>query len=69
MGICSHEVMAEAEEAAMTQLQIRLKNQETVDKWINFRMIEGDTIVVEAAAELMVDVGRCRKNTGDAVAP
>ena len=52
----------EAEKAALQQLNERLKNAETVDKWINFRMIEGDTMVVEAAGELRTDIGRFRKN-------
>lgn len=52
----------EAEEAALQKLNERLKNTETVDKWINFRMIEGDTMVAEAAGEIWTDIGRFRKN-------
>lgn len=55
-------VLMEAEEAALRLLNERLKNEETVDKWINFRMIEGETIVVEAAGEIRRQIGRCRKN-------
>lgn len=56
------EALAEAEAAALSLLSDRLKNAETVDKWINFRMIEGDTIVVEAAGEMIRPIGRYRKN-------
>lgn len=57
------EAAAEAEALALRRLNERLKNAETVDKWINFRMIEGDTIVVEAAGEMLLEIGRYRKNT------
>lgn len=56
------EVAREAEQIALRRLSEMLKNAETVDKWINFRMIEGDHMVVEAAAELWTEIGRFRKN-------
>ena len=59
-----NQVLREAEGAAMRLLNQGLKNAETVDKWINFRMIKGDTVVVEAAAEQIARIGRCRKTTG-----
>ena len=58
----AREALAEAEKTALRLLSDRLKNAETVDKWINFRMIEGDTIVVEAAGEMIRSIGRYRKN-------
>lgn len=56
------EAAREAEALALRRLEERLKNAETVDKWINFRMIEGDTVVVEAAGEMLLEIGRYRKN-------
>ncbi|MBQ9264242.1 MAG: sporulation protein YqfD [Clostridia bacterium] len=58
----TEEVAREAEGAALRLLNERLRMTETVDKWINFRMIEGDTIIVEAAGEMIRDIGRLQKN-------
>ncbi|MBR1585548.1 MAG: sporulation protein YqfD [Clostridia bacterium] len=57
------EALREAEGAALRLLNQRLKKAETVDKWINFRMIEGDTIVVEAAGEIRREIGRYQKTS------
>ena len=55
------EVKREGEKAAIFQLNQALISDETVDKWINFSMIEGDTITVTATAEVHRSIGRCRK--------
>jgi len=52
------DVKAEAARAALRLLNEAVRGDETVDKWINFRMIEEDTIVAEATAEVRRDVGR-----------
>lgn len=57
------EALREAEALALFRLREKLKITETVDKWINFRMIEGDTIVVEAAGEMLTAIGRYQKST------
>ena len=56
------EVKEEAKKAALQALNRAISGQEVVDKWINFRMIEGDTIVVEATGEIRRDIGRYQKN-------
>ena len=38
--------------AALNQLNLLAIHDETVDKWLNFSMIERDIIVVEATAEV-----------------
>ena len=52
------EIKAEGKKAALFALNRALIDQEVVDKWINFSMIEGDTIVVTATAEISRDIGR-----------
>lgn len=54
----AEEVKAEGARAALQALNRALAGAETVDKWINFSMIEGDTILTEATAELRRDIGR-----------
>ena len=45
-------------EAALKRPDGLIREDETVDKWINFCMIEGDTILTEATAEVKRDIGR-----------
>ena len=52
------EVKREGAEAAIFALNQATIHDETVDKWINFSMIEGDTITVTATAEILRDIGR-----------
>ena len=54
----AEEVKAEGARAALQALNRALAGAETVDKWINFSMIEGDTILTEATAEVRRDIGR-----------
>jgi len=49
-------------QAAFFLLNQAIIDDETVDKWINFSMIKGDYIIVEATAEVLRDIGR-RQNT------
>ena len=46
------DVKREGARAALNQLNLLAIHDETVDKWLNFSMIERDTIVVEATAEV-----------------
>ena len=52
------EVKREGTRAAVFGLNQATMNDETVDKWINFSMIEGDTMTVTATAEILRDIGR-----------
>ena len=52
------EVKREGAKAAVFGLNQAIMNDETVDKWINFSMIEGDTMTVTATAEVLRDIGR-----------
>jgi len=54
------EAKAEAAQLAYLSMQRALINENIVDKWIDFRMIEGDTIVAAVTAEIHRDIG-CRK--------
>ena len=54
----AEEVKKEGAEAALKLLDGLIREDETVDKWINFCMIEGDTILTEATAEVKRDIGR-----------
>ena len=58
----AEEVKQEGAKAALYALRQALYDQEMVDKWINFSMIEGDTITVEATAEVIREIGRYQKN-------
>ena len=51
-------VKQEGAKAAVFKLNQAVMRDETVDKWINFSMIEGDTITVTATAEILRDIGR-----------
>lgn len=48
----------EGAEAAIFALNQALLGEETVDKWMKFDMIEGDTMTVTATAEILKDIGR-----------
>ncbi len=52
------EAKREGAQAAIFALNQALNNDETVDKWMKFDMIEGDTITVTATAEILRDIGR-----------
>ena len=52
------EVKREGAQKAIFALNQALVGQEVVDKWINFSMIERDTITVTATAEIRRDIGR-----------
>lgn len=58
----AEEVKQEGAKAALRMLNQSLNPNEIVDKWVDFSMIEGDTIVVEATAEIIRDIGRYQKN-------
>lgn len=52
------EVKREGARAAVFHLNQALIGDEIVDKWINFSMMEGDTITVTATAEILREIGR-----------
>ena len=52
------DVTREGEKAALLRLNQALIGDETVDKWINCSMIEGEYIIVEATAETVRDIAR-----------
>ena len=52
------EAKREGAQTAIFALNQALINEETVDKWMKFDMIEGDTITVTATAEILRDIGR-----------
>ena len=54
----AEETKRECAAAAMRLLTEALSGDETVDKWINFSMIEGDAVRAEAVAEVRRDIGR-----------
>ena len=56
------EVKAEAALAAKNLLQKKLIRLEAVDKFMKISMIEGDTIVATATAEIVCDIARFQKN-------
>lgn len=56
------ETRQEAGKAALRLLNQGLIHENIIDKWIEFRMIEGDTIAAEATAEIYRDIGRCDIN-------
>lgn len=57
-------VKREGAEAAYLALRQALIADEIVDKWINFSMIEGDTMTVTATAEVRRDIARYRPCDG-----
>lgn len=52
------EAKREGAQTAIFALNQALINEETVDKWMKFDMIEGDAITVTATAEILKDIGR-----------
>ncbi|MBO4925297.1 MAG: sporulation protein YqfD [Clostridia bacterium] len=54
----AEETKRECAAAAMRLLAEAVSGDETVDKWINFSMIEGDAVRAEAVAEVRRDIGR-----------
>lgn len=56
------EIKQEGARAVLRILNQRLNPNEIVDKWVDFSMIEGDTILVTATAEISRDIGRYQKN-------
>ncbi len=52
-----NEVRQEAEHAAFRQLKTAFKSNEIIDKWVDYCMIEGDTLVLSASAEWLMDIG------------
>lgn len=50
-------VRAEAESAAFKRLKTTLKNDDIIDKWVDYCMIEGDTLALSATAEWLMDIG------------
>ena len=51
------DVKREGAKAALEKLNLLVIHDEIVDKWLNFSMIERDTIVVEATAEVSRQIG------------
>ena len=56
------EVKGEAAKGALLLLEKGLADENIVDKWLEFRMIEGDTIAAVATAEIHRDIASCEKN-------
>ena len=54
----AEEVKKECAAAALRLVSEAVSGDETVDKWINFSMIEGDAVRAEAVAEVRRDIGR-----------
>ena len=54
------EVKREGAKAALQRLDQLVIDEETVDKWMKFSMIERDTMEVEATAEVIRQIGRPR---------
>jgi len=53
----AQEVRREAEEAAFRQLKTVLFDDEIIDKWVDYCMIEDDILAVTVTAEQLVDIG------------
>ena len=51
------EVRREAADAAMLKLKTALYGYEIIDKWVDYCMIEGDTLAATATAEWLMDIG------------
>lgn len=56
------EAKAEAARLALISLQKKIQNYEMVDKWIEFSMIKGDTVVATATAEIRRDIAAPQNN-------
>ena len=52
-----NQVRKEACEAALNQLKTALFGDEIIDKWVDYCMIEDDTLAATATAERLVDIG------------
>ena len=50
-------VREEAGNAALQRLKTALYGYEIIDKWVDYCMIEGDTLVATATAEWLMDIG------------
>lgn len=53
----SETVKREAAQAAFKKLEKALKGYEIIDKWVDYCMIEGDTLALSATAEWQMDIG------------
>lgn len=51
------EVRREAADAALEKLKTALYGYEIIDKWVDYCMIEGDTLAATATAEWLMDIG------------
>lgn len=51
------QVRTEAADAAFEKLKTALRGYEIVDKWVEYCMIEGDTLAATATAEWLMDIG------------
>lgn len=51
------EVRQEAAQAALKQLKTELFGDEIIDKWVDYCMIEDDTLAATVTAERLVDIG------------
>lgn len=51
------EVRREAGDAALQRLKTALHGYEIIDKWVDYCMIEGDTLAATATAEWLMDIG------------
>ncbi len=52
------EVRGEAAEAALRKLSLAVPADETVDKWVDYCMIEGDSCTATATAETVLDIAQ-----------
>ena len=50
------EVRAEAGQAALDRLETLLYGYEIIDKWVDYCMIEDDTLAATATAEWLMDI-------------
>ena len=50
------EVRAEAGQAALDRLKTLLYGYEIIDKWVDYCMIEDDTLAATATAEWLMDI-------------
>lgn len=53
----AEEVKKEAAEAALQKLKTALFDDEIIDKWVDYCMIEDDTLAATVTAERLVDIG------------
>ncbi len=50
-------VRSEAEQAALKKLKMALFDHDIIDKWVDYCMIEDDTLALTVTAETLVDIG------------